>query len=154
MTTEKKKLPKVIRKKGMRRGDYYYKEEDGRILPYGNFNCEGGYNHISFFQSKDMANRVKHWQSRGDFSAGYQGEVGEIQVRLYPESRRSHGRYARLRVIDISTGEKLAVYQNPETDEKFLKIHQIHESRQESAKQEVTARSVRRVEEILASRVV
>jgi hypothetical protein len=139
-------------KKRLKRGDYYYKEGDGMIKSYGSFNCEGGYNYLSYFQAREIMGMVDNWILEGQHwtREGYSGSVGSMRVviRLGEDGHGSYG-LGRLRIRDNANGLMLAVYQNKELWGDFHQVHKPFQDREEGLGQQIRDASLSRVQAIL-----
>ena len=142
------KIPeKPIYKKRLQRGDYYYKEGDGKILSYGSFNSDGGYNYITYFQARDIMSKVRNWSLNGDDWArgSYIGEIGPMQVVLMCGEQQ----IGKMRITDKDNNLILAVYQNPELCEDFWRVHKPFEDRKNTRVRNRINASLNRVAQIL-----
>lgn len=141
-----------VYKKRLPKGDYYYKKGDGEILSYGSFNCEGGYNFITYFQARELMGRVNNWILEGEHwtREGYSGSVDSMRVvlRLGEDGHGSH-RLGRLRIRDNSNGLMLAVYQNGELFDELMRVHKPFQDREERQGQQIRDASLTRVQAIL-----
>jgi hypothetical protein len=145
-------VAKPVYKKRLPKGDYYYKKGDGQILPYGKFNCEGGYNYITYFQARDVMKKVANWFLKGEHwtREGYSGSVDSMQVFLrLGEDEHGNSGLGKLKIRDNTNGLLLAVYQNRELLDDLMRVHKPFQDREKRQEQQLRDASLSRVEAIL-----
>lgn len=139
-----------VYKKRLPKGDYYYREGESNIHGWGKFNCEQGYNYISYFQARGVMAKVENWILNGEHwnQGGYSGNVNNmlIVLRVGPAFTRS----GKLIIKDTLSDLTLAVYLNAELYDDFCRVRKPFVEREERRKREVIDAALDRVMTLLS----
>ena len=137
--------------KRLPKGDYFYKEGDGQILPYGDFNCDGGFNHLSYQEARAIMTQVTNWALTGEHwvRGGFTGSVGDMEVVLMWGETTQSSRLGKLKIKDNANNLTLAAYRNGELYDDFFRVRKPFEEAEKRCEETRMQSSLGRVEKIL-----